>query len=164
MRADDFRLYKQNKIMEFFIHQKGETVGPFTLATVERMNLAPDTLVWYEGMETWRKASQVAELAHLFNSGEPPAPNQNMQPQPQYVQPQYSHAGSYGIPPQFPQQPAPQPIYNHPRCMTRSIIATVLASLGVLSGFSVPFILLLAVPALILGILGITNSNSSDDA
>lgn len=48
--------------------------------------------------------------------------------------------------------------------MTRSIIATVLASLGVLSGFSVPFILLLAVPALILGILGITNSNSSDDA
>ena len=55
--------------MEFFVHQNGETAGPFSRETVERMNLDPGTLVWHEGMPTWLPAAEVEELADLYRPG-----------------------------------------------------------------------------------------------
>lgn len=158
--------------MEFFVHQNGETAGPFSRETVERMNLDPGTLVWHEGMPTWLPAAEVEELADLYRPGPGSVRPQECAP----PQPAYSPARQgYGTPPPcthpspgerdpFREPPHGTPIYDHPRCMTRAIIATVLASLGLLSGISAPFVLLLAVPALILGILAVTNTNSSDNA
>lgn len=71
--------------MEFFVHQNGETAGPFSRGTVERMNLDPGTLVWHEGMPTWLPAAEVEELADLYRPGPGSVrPQECAPPQPAY--------------------------------------------------------------------------------
>ena len=50
--------------------------GPFEMADLPGQGLRPDTLVWKEGMEQWRRADQVEEIifAGLLGSTPPPVP------------------------------------------------------------------------------------------
>jgi len=57
---------------EYFIEVDGEADGPHSPKELERRiqagTLASETLVWSDGMSGWRAASEVAEIATLFES------------------------------------------------------------------------------------------------
>jgi len=48
--------------------------GPFEMADLPGQGLRPDMLVWKEGMEQWRRADQVEEIAFAGLLGPAPAP------------------------------------------------------------------------------------------
>lgn len=90
--------------------------GPFPEEELLQNGMTPDSLVWCKGMDDWKMASQVPELAKYFaQQAIPPVPPQNV---PQYVQPQYEQP-QYGQPqygqPQYPQPQYAQPQYGQPQ-------------------------------------------------
>ena len=62
---------------------KGERKGPFTQAELQAQihsgEFTPETLVWKTGMENWRKAAEVPEIARLFSSVPSPIPESEPQ-------------------------------------------------------------------------------------
>lgn len=62
----------------FFVAVNGQQMGPYDpgmLANLVRGGqLTPASLVWKQGMSAWLAASQVPELAALFNQSPPPIP------------------------------------------------------------------------------------------
>lgn len=46
--------------------------GPLTIEELKDKKIAKDTMVWYEGLDNWVKASDVDELKELFKSTPPP--------------------------------------------------------------------------------------------
>lgn len=56
----------------YYLHENGEQLGPFTLEDLKSKRLLPDTHVWTEGMQEWGKASEIEELKALVNSVPPP--------------------------------------------------------------------------------------------
>ena len=51
-----------------------EKFGPFTLDELKNADIQSDTLMWSEGMEDWKPAGQMPQIALLFDlsSGPPP--------------------------------------------------------------------------------------------
>ena len=66
--------------MNYFIIVNDQQQGPFTIDELKLRGIAPDTLVWAEGMPQWMPASQVDELKTIFqneadgNTATPPPP------------------------------------------------------------------------------------------
>ena len=66
--------------MNYFIIVNDQQQGPFTIDELKLRGIAPDTLVWAEGMPQWTPASQVDELKTIFqneaggNTATPPPP------------------------------------------------------------------------------------------
>ena len=66
--------------MNCFIIVNDQQQGPFTIDELKLRGIAPDTLVWAEGMPQWTSASQVDELKTIFqneaagNTATPPPP------------------------------------------------------------------------------------------
>lgn len=58
---------------KFYYVKEGQSIGPVTKEELIG-NLKKDTLIWFEGMNNWIKASEVSELASLFQSVPPPIP------------------------------------------------------------------------------------------
>lgn len=62
----------------FHVAVNGAATGPFDLITLSSMvaskSLAPESLVWQEGMENWMPAKTVPATAALFNNGPTPPP------------------------------------------------------------------------------------------
>jgi len=60
------------------IADKGKTTGPFSKANLGRMagdgTLKRDTYVWSVGLDGWKAAGDIAELAQLFTIAPPPPP------------------------------------------------------------------------------------------
>jgi membrane protease subunit (stomatin/prohibitin family) len=60
------------------IAKDGATTGPFSKASLGRQvadgSLTRDTLVWTQGQDGWKAASEVTELAQLFTVMPPPPP------------------------------------------------------------------------------------------
>lgn len=69
---------------QIYVLVNGQQQGPYTLEQVKAMNIAPDTQVWAQGMETWMAAEAAPVTAQLFGQAapvsEPPAacPNNNL--------------------------------------------------------------------------------------
>ncbi len=65
-------------VVAFFVALNGQQVGPYDLATLQRLmaggQLLRATLVWRQGMAGWAAAETVAELAALFPPPLPPGP------------------------------------------------------------------------------------------
>jgi membrane protease subunit (stomatin/prohibitin family) len=65
---------------KFYVAVNGQQTGPFEAAAlrqqVEAGRLAPQTLVWRQGMPQWQAAGEVSELSALFAAppGPPPIP------------------------------------------------------------------------------------------
>ena len=61
------------------IANNGETSGPFSRAALGRMaqegSLTRESLVWTAGLEGWKAADEVDELAQLFTIAPPPLPS-----------------------------------------------------------------------------------------
>lgn len=58
---------------QYFIITQGKSHGPFSLEELKQQRIAPDTLVWREGMDAWQKATIFPELARLLPPGHPGA-------------------------------------------------------------------------------------------
>lgn len=62
----------------FHVAINGAATGPFDLITLSSMvaskSLAPESLVWQEGMTNWIPAKTVPAIAALFNNGPTPPP------------------------------------------------------------------------------------------
>lgn len=52
--------------MNYWVVIDHKKLGPHSLAEVLTMPLEPDTLVWHDGLPTWRQASALPELAVMF--------------------------------------------------------------------------------------------------
>ncbi len=63
---------------QWFAAINGQQSGPFDDNAIKQQIagrfIAQDTLVWKQGMATWTKASEVAEIATLFGTMPPPLP------------------------------------------------------------------------------------------
>jgi len=61
------------------IAKDGETTGPFSRAAMGRMaqdgELSRESLVWTAGLDGWKQAEAVDELATLFTVLPPPPPS-----------------------------------------------------------------------------------------
>ncbi len=61
------------------VAEDGQTKGPFSLASMGRQaaagTLTRDSLVWTPGLDGWRRAEDVGELARLFTVMPPPPPS-----------------------------------------------------------------------------------------
>ena len=64
---------------KYHIVVNGQAEGPFELHELLINGLKPDTLVWTDGMTTWLKAQDVAEVAAVFSA---PAPTPAAEPEP----------------------------------------------------------------------------------
>lgn len=67
-------------VAQYFIAVNGQQQGPYTQQVLQQMvqqgTLTRDTLVWKQGMSSWSKAGDVAEINGLFAAVPPPLPPQ----------------------------------------------------------------------------------------
>lgn len=56
--------------MKQYYYIDGEQHGPISLEELKKKNIGRDTLIWYEGMGDWTKASEVEELSSFFQTKE----------------------------------------------------------------------------------------------
>lgn len=78
--------------MKYYIANNGQQIGPFDVQDLLANGLNQSSLVWCEGMANWLPATQVPEVAQLFNQAPPvvpPAQPYGYQQQQQYQQQQY---------------------------------------------------------------------------
>ncbi len=65
---------------QFHVAINGQQNGPYDMTTLQTMasngQLTKETLVWANGMDSWTKAGEIAELASVFGSVPPPIPQQ----------------------------------------------------------------------------------------
>ena len=64
--------------VQYFVAVNGQQTGPFSTTSLTQLKQAGQfnlsSLVWKQGMASWLQASQVSELASVFNSVPPPIP------------------------------------------------------------------------------------------
>lgn len=62
--------------LEIYVAQNGQQTGPFNTEALKELikngNLQRNTLVWKNGLETWKAANEVAEVNALFSTIPPP--------------------------------------------------------------------------------------------
>ena len=52
--------------MDYFVLLNDERKGPYTVEELAKKYITADVLVWHEGMEGWKKASEVEELQNII--------------------------------------------------------------------------------------------------
>ncbi|MDE5968366.1 MAG: GYF domain-containing protein [Muribaculaceae bacterium] len=52
--------------MEYFAIINHEQVGPITKTELRHLDVYPETMMWREGLDDWKPASELPELADLF--------------------------------------------------------------------------------------------------
>lgn len=57
---------------KYFLQDGSSTIGPFDLEDLKEKKITRDTLVWFEGMEDWKKAIEVNELGGILTAVPPP--------------------------------------------------------------------------------------------
>lgn len=61
--------------MNFYILNKGETKGPYSLDDLRKMQITRSTYIWKQGMDNWIQAANVDELDSLLNETPPDIPS-----------------------------------------------------------------------------------------
>ncbi|MBU0941465.1 MAG: DUF4339 domain-containing protein [Bacteroidetes bacterium] len=56
----------------YYINNGNENGGPFTIEELKLQDISTATLVWYNGMDEWKYAGEIEELAFLFKVVPPP--------------------------------------------------------------------------------------------
>jgi GYF domain 2 len=57
---------------KYFLHRNNETIGPFALEELRANQISSSTPVWFEGMENWKYAGEIAELKSVLVVVPPP--------------------------------------------------------------------------------------------
>lgn len=104
----------------FYIDTEGKQRGTFSPEELRREQINQETLVWTQGMEQWKRAAEVEELALLF-SGNAPA----QQSQPAYSQVRHLTDQESAAPVQMPKS-----------WLVESILVTILPFMFCSSFFS----------------------------
>jgi len=134
---------------KYYVAVDGQPTGPFFKEELVSRGISPDTLLWREGMTQWQPASNIPELADIFNGRS----GQNSYGQGSYGRNPYNQNQGYGQP--YGQsygtrygEPGPvTPGYNW---LPWAIVATV-------CGF------LFSCIGAIFGIIGIVNANKASN-
>ena len=74
-----------NPIKKYYIYKDNQQKGPYSFEELKDLNISRDTMIWYEGLETWIKALEVEELKEIFKSIPPPIQTDKAIP-PTYVE------------------------------------------------------------------------------
>ncbi|TPD67066.1 DUF4339 domain-containing protein [Flavobacterium microcysteis] len=53
---------------KYYLNRGDENLGPFSLEDLREHRIAPETMVWFIGLEGWTPARNVRELHPLFES------------------------------------------------------------------------------------------------
>lgn len=56
----------------YYLVENGKQIGPFSFDDLKSKSIEPDTLIWFEGQEKWKKAKAVPELSALIKKVPPP--------------------------------------------------------------------------------------------
>jgi hypothetical protein len=59
-------------MQKFYIHKEDKQQGPFSIDELKDLKISRDTMVWYEGADTWKKAIEVDDLKEIFKNTPPP--------------------------------------------------------------------------------------------
>jgi len=59
-------------MQKFYIHKDDKQQGPFSIDELKDLKITRDAMVWFEGEENWKKASDIDEIKSLFTSIPPP--------------------------------------------------------------------------------------------
>lgn len=51
---------------QYYLAENGKQAGPFSLQELKEKNLKRESLIWYDGLEKWKKAESMEELKELF--------------------------------------------------------------------------------------------------
>ena len=57
---------------KYFLHNGTESSGPFSFDELKTLKITKTTPVWFEGMEKWKYAGDIAELYELVAITPPP--------------------------------------------------------------------------------------------
>jgi len=64
--------------MKKYFYSKGQDKeGPVTLEELKQKDIKPKTLIWYEGLDDWKEAENIAELKEVFELSPPPLDTEN---------------------------------------------------------------------------------------
>lgn len=61
----------------YFIHDGKEQLGPFTIEQLKTKGISRKTMIWFEGMDSWKEAQSIDELKDLILTTPPPFEKQN---------------------------------------------------------------------------------------
>ena len=67
-------LYHYFMERKYYIASGKEHFGAFTISELQEKNINPNTLIWYEGLEQWTRADEIAELKSCIVSIPVPPP------------------------------------------------------------------------------------------
>jgi len=56
----------------YYFVENGTQAGPFSYDELKLKTLAPDTLIWYNGLEKWKRIKDIPELASVIERRPPP--------------------------------------------------------------------------------------------
>jgi hypothetical protein len=74
---------------KFYFSDGEDQFGPFSIDELKNKKITKDTLIWYEGLDDWKKANKIEELSMLFKSIPPPI-KKAIVPPPRPLQHNYS--------------------------------------------------------------------------
>lgn len=57
---------------KYFYSDGTNKFGPYTKEELREMNIAPHTLIWFQGLSEWRPANTFPELHEVYMSSTPP--------------------------------------------------------------------------------------------
>lgn len=57
---------------KYFTHNEGGENGPFDLEELKSQGLKGDSMIWFDGLENWKKASEIEELKGILKPTPPP--------------------------------------------------------------------------------------------
>jgi len=63
---------------KYFYIKEGVKLGPFDLEDLKSEEVKRETLVWFQGIKDWKKASEIKELDELFIHLPPPLPTEQI--------------------------------------------------------------------------------------
>jgi uncharacterized RDD family membrane protein YckC len=56
----------------YYVVENGKQNGPFSIDDLIVKQIKPDTLVWFDGLEKWKRANDIPELVSVFKKSPPP--------------------------------------------------------------------------------------------
>jgi hypothetical protein len=56
----------------YYLHDGANQSGPFNLQELQEKQINKDTPIWYEGLDEWTNAGEIAELKEIIKTTPPP--------------------------------------------------------------------------------------------
>ena len=57
---------------KYYVHKDNEQLGPLSIDDLKELKITRQTMIWYEGADTWKKAEEISDLDTILKSVPPP--------------------------------------------------------------------------------------------